>query len=130
MNTPKSGFGQVQHGATEMLETRVQRLEARLAAIVQADGSITLNSQRKVEINVSGNTLVIDSSGISLRGHGRLELVNSNKVVIHTATADITASQVRLNSGLVSATGIVKTPTLQATNVIASSYSPGAGNIM
>lgn len=128
MNAPKVSLGQTT--ASELLETRIQRLEARLAALVQADGSITLHSQRKVEINVAGNTLVIDSSGIVLRGQGRLELASANKVVISTSTADITASQVKLNAGLVSANGIVKTPTLQANSVIAASYSPGAGNIL
>ncbi len=113
----------------QLLEERVRKLEAQLAALVQPDGSITLNSNRKVEIKVGVNTLVVDSSGIVLRGAGRLELNNSNKVIVVTSTADISASMTVLNSSMVRCSNVLKADTLQAVNVVASNYTPGAGNI-
>lgn len=43
--------------------------------------------------------------------------------------ADITAGAVNLNAAMVNATGVIRTPTLIADSVVASSYTPGAGNI-
>lgn len=128
MQKPPVG-AQATQAPLQLLEERVRKLEAQLAALVQPDGSITLSSNRKVEIKVGVNTLVVDGSGIVLRGAGRLELNNSNKVIVVTSTADISASMTVLNSSMVKCSNLLKTDTLQAINVVASNYTPGAGNI-
>jgi hypothetical protein len=41
----------------------------------------------------------------------------------------MTAAQARIDAGIVRASGVVACDVLQATSVVASSYTPGAGNI-
>ena len=48
---------------------------------------------------------------------------------LSASTAEITAGLVRVNAGMVHASGVVKCDTLIANSVVASSYTPGAGNI-
>jgi hypothetical protein len=70
--------------------------------------TITIDDAR-CEIRVEAPT------GIRLSAGGRVETE---------------ASQVVVNSGMAEFAGIVRCTTLIADNVVASSYTPGAGNVM
>lgn len=53
----------------------------------------------------------------------------SSPTSINGPTLDVNAPVVNLNSGMVNASGVVRAQTIIADSVIASSYSPGAGNL-
>ncbi|MDT7041462.1 phage baseplate assembly protein V [Candidatus Nitronereus thalassa] len=72
-------------------------------------------------MDTNGNVIKLTSSGI--------EISSSAKVKINASTLDVSAATVKLKAALVDCDGIVKCETMQAKSVIASSYTPGAGNV-
>lgn len=72
-------------------------------------------------VDDAGNTVRLSPSGI--------ELTSSGEVHIRASSVRITAASALADTGLWTFTSAVKTETLIADSVIASSYSPGAGNI-
>jgi uncharacterized protein involved in type VI secretion and phage assembly len=69
----------------------------------------------------SGNTLKMESSGITLQ--------TSSKLTIQASTIDISAGMVKVDSGMSKFSGVVKSDTVITNSVVSSSYTPGAGNI-
>lgn len=61
------------------------------------------------------------ASAVSVRPDGSLELV-ANRI-------EIRAASVALTTAMLQVTGVVRCDTLLANSVVASSYSPGAGNV-
>jgi uncharacterized protein involved in type VI secretion and phage assembly len=85
-------------------------------------GTLTEEGGGKIELSVMGSTTVtLESSGVTIQTGGTVK-VQGSKV-------DVSAGMVKVDSALADFTGIVKCSTLQATTVIASTYTPGAGNI-
>ena len=79
-------------------------------------------SAQKVSIEQSsGATVVLDSAGVSV--------TVPSKLSVTAATVELSASMVDLAAGMVKASGLVQCDTLIANNVVAASYTPGAGNI-
>ena len=72
-------------------------------------------------VDDDGNTVRLSASGI--------DLTSAGEVHIRASSVRITASSGLADTGLWTFTSAVKTETLIAESVIASSYSPGAGNI-
>ena len=75
-------------------------------------------SDSRNEVSVShpgGSTVKLDATG-------RVEFSASS-------TIRMTASKVELEAGMVEVSGVVKCDTLVATSVVASSYTPGEGNL-
>jgi uncharacterized protein involved in type VI secretion and phage assembly len=73
------------------------------------------DSAQRVEIvDANGNSIVLEPTGIS---------------VTAAAKVRITASMIEVESGVARFAGVVACDTLQANSVIASSYTPGAGNV-
>jgi hypothetical protein len=70
----------------------------------------------------SGNTIRLESSGITIQA--------SAKVVVNSSQLEISASMITVNAGMAKFSGVVQTDTLIANSVIASSYTPGTGNIL
>lgn len=75
----------------------------------------------KVEIVCAGNTIKIESSGISVQA--------AAKVSVQAPNVEVSAAMVKVDAAMSKFSGIVKCDVLQATTVIASTYTPGAGNI-
>lgn len=69
----------------------------------------------------NGNVITLTSSGI--------EISSSSKVKINASRLDVSAGSVKFNTGMVNCSGVVKCDTIKAKNVVASTYTPGAGNI-
>ena len=69
----------------------------------------------------NGNTIRLEPSGITIQA--------SAKVTVNASQLEISASSVTVNAGMSTFTGVVKADTLMANSVIASSYTPGTGNI-
>jgi uncharacterized protein involved in type VI secretion and phage assembly len=77
-----------------------------------------------IELDHSGGSSIkIDTQGISITA-------SSGKVTITAASSlDVSAPMVKVDAAMSKFSGMVKCDVLQATTVIASTYTPGAGNI-
>jgi uncharacterized protein involved in type VI secretion and phage assembly len=81
------------------------------------DGSAEI----KIE-DSNGNFIEMTSSGITINA--------AMKVTITAGTSlEINAPQVSVNAGMSNFSGTVQTPTIIATSVVGTTYTPGAGNI-
>ena len=69
----------------------------------------------------NGNTVKCEASGITIS--------TSSKLTISASTIDVTASMVKVSSGMSQFSGVVQCDTLITNSVVSSSYTPGAGNI-
>jgi uncharacterized protein involved in type VI secretion and phage assembly len=68
-----------------------------------------------------GNSITLDSSGITITA--------AAQVSVKAGQVEVSAGAVTVNTGMAKFSGVVQCDTLIANAVIASSYSPGAGNI-
>jgi uncharacterized protein involved in type VI secretion and phage assembly len=76
----------------------------------------------KIELSIpGGNQITIDSSGISVQ--------SSSKVSVQASQTEVNSGQVTVNAGVSKFSGLVQCDILQATTVIATTYTPGAGNV-
>lgn len=75
----------------------------------------------KIRMEAAGTTVTIDPKGVSIQTGGKVE--------VQASQVDVTAGQVNVNAAMSSFAGIVKCDVLQTTTVIASTYTPGAGNV-
>lgn len=75
----------------------------------------------KAEIRAAGCTVTIDSSGVSVE--------TPAKAKVQASQVEITAGMVTVDAAMAKFSGIVKCEVLQATTVVATTYTPGAGNI-
>lgn len=65
-----------------------------------------------------------------LGGAGSVVRAGAGAVDIEGPMVNINAGLTNVNSGLTNMSGVLRVETLVADNVVSSSYSPGAGNIM
>jgi uncharacterized protein involved in type VI secretion and phage assembly len=86
-----------------------------------ATATITDEDGGKVEIKAAGHTIRLDSAGVTVQ--------TSAKVSVQASQVEVSAGQVSVDAAISSFSGVVRCDVLQATTVIASTYSPGAGNI-
>jgi uncharacterized protein involved in type VI secretion and phage assembly len=86
-----------------------------------ASALLTDQGGGKVEIRAAGNTITIDSSGVSIQA--------AAKVNVQASQVEVSAGQVTVNAAMSSFSGVVRCDVLQATTVISTTYTPGAGNI-
>lgn len=84
-------------------------------------GILTDKGGGKIEFQAAGTTITVDSSGTSVQVPA--------KITVKAAQIEVTAGQVTVNSAISTFSGLVKCDILQATTVIGSTYTPGAGNI-
>jgi uncharacterized protein involved in type VI secretion and phage assembly len=84
-------------------------------------GTLTDEGGGKVELVTSGCTVTIDSSSVSVDA--------SSKVEVQASQVNVSAAQVSVNAAISQFSGIVQCDVMQANTVIASTYTPGAGNI-
>ena len=112
--------------------------QLRAAVVIQADGSVELYSPMNVTIAagkeacvVAGSKVTLDcySSGVTCSADGTLKLAASQPMKLNVPSLKVIASVVTLDTPLAKVTGTVKTDVLNANSVIATSYTPGAGNI-
>jgi uncharacterized protein involved in type VI secretion and phage assembly len=85
-------------------------------------GTLTDESGGSIKFeDTAGNSITIDSQGISLEA--------TAKVKIQASQVEVTAGMVKVDSAMADFSGIVKCTVLQATTVAGTSYTPGAGNV-
>lgn len=77
---------------------------------------------QRVEIrDANGNSIVLEPPGISIRCPAKLK--------VDAATIELSAGMLVVGAGMSKFSGVVQSDTLITNSVIASSYTPGAGNI-
>lgn len=69
----------------------------------------------------NGNRVTLDGAGVTIEA--------AAKVKVQAAQVEVSAGMVKVDAAMVDCSGIVKCQVLQATAVISSSYTPGAGNV-
>lgn len=75
-----------------------------------------------IEISdTSGNRITLQPTRVSIQSSSQVEIVATE--------VTISAAVVNVNTGLAKFSGVVQTDTLVANSVVASSYTPGAGNV-
>jgi len=71
--------------------------------------------------DTNGNSISLENGSVTVKAPGKL--------VLKAAMIELDGSVVQINAAMVQCSGIVKADTLEATNVVASNYTPGAGNL-
>jgi uncharacterized protein involved in type VI secretion and phage assembly len=96
---------------------------AKITIEVPGGVSATLSqtSGGKLTLEAAGNTITMDTQGVTVRA--------GSKVSVTAGQVEVSAGQVSVNAAMSSFSGIVKCDVLQATTVIGSTYTPGAGNV-
>lgn len=86
-------------------------------------GKLTDASGGTIELsNSGGSSIKIDSQGITINSASKVKITASGQV-------EVSASMVKVDAAMSKFSGVVKCDVLQATTVVASTYTPGAGNI-
>jgi uncharacterized protein involved in type VI secretion and phage assembly len=84
--------------------------------MTDSQGSITFS-------NAQGTTITIDASGVTISAPtGQLSVTAASSI-------SLTAPQLTVNAASSTFSGIVTCPTIIATSVVGTSYTPGAGNV-
>jgi len=69
----------------------------------------------------NGNALTLDAAGVTV--------TSVATVTVQASVVEVSAASVTVNAGMTKCSGVVQCDTLVANSVVASSYTPGAGNI-
>jgi uncharacterized protein involved in type VI secretion and phage assembly len=77
-------------------------------------GSVTVEDS-------NGNSVKLETAGVTVTA--------AAKVTVTAATAEISAATLTVNAGMTTFSGVVQAPTVIASSIVSSSYTPGAGNI-
>ena len=90
----------------------------------------TPGGQRVTLSDGPGSVRVEDANGNSVElATGGVTVTAASRVVVKAAQVTVSAGTVQVDSAMTRFSGIVQCPTLIATSVVASSYTPGAGNV-
>lgn len=91
----------------------------------------TAAGQRITLLDSPGSILIEDANGNSLRLEpSGITIQAAAKVVLAASQLEVSAAMVTVNAGMAKFSGVVQADTLIANSVIASSYTPGTGNIL
>lgn len=101
------------HAGAETLTLRTPHNQTIM--LTDGDPGIAISDQ-------NGNTIRLDPAGITIS--------TAAKVVINASTIGIASGMVTIDAGMSRFSGVVQADTLIANSVIASTYSPGVGNVL
>ncbi|HET8745630.1 MAG TPA: phage baseplate assembly protein V [Ramlibacter sp.] len=107
----------------------------RIAIVEESDATATIvcetpqgvkltlsdESGGQVKVECAGNTVVIDTQGVSIQA--------AAKVKVQAAQVEVSAGMVKVDAAMSQFSGVVKCDTLITNSVVSTSYTPGAGNI-
>lgn len=97
--------------------------QAKISLSTPGNVSATLQqtSGGSLELSAANSTITIDSQGVTIRTQAKL--------TVQASQVQITASTIDVNAAISTFNGIVKATVVQASTVIANTYTPGAGNV-
>jgi uncharacterized protein involved in type VI secretion and phage assembly len=84
-------------------------------------GELTDAEGGKITLTAAGTTMTADTSGVSVQ--------TSSTVQIQASQVQVSSGQVTVNASMSRFSGVVQCDVLMATTVVASTYTPGAGNV-
>lgn len=84
-------------------------------------GELTDSGGGKIKFVAAGTTITVDSSGVAVQ--------TPSKVQVQASQVDVSSGQVTVNAAMSSFSGVVRCDVLQASTVIAATYTSGAGNV-
>lgn len=128
----------------EQLTARLKALEQQVANLmerVHQDGAGNIHIATDGNISLHGKEILIEGSNkaslrvglgseIELNSAGDATITAMGRAAMNAAAQVVfTAATVKLDAAFVQASGVFKADTIQATNVIGSNYTPGAGNV-
>lgn len=117
---------------------RYKRIRSRNGVVITLDDqqgqeTLTLETpggQTVTLKDVPGEITVEDSNGNSIKLDPQSITVQAaNKVKVTAAQVEVSAGMVKVDAALAKFSGMIKCEVLQATAVVGTSYTPGAGNI-
>ena len=90
----------------------------------------TAGGQRVFLSDDPEGVLIEDSNGskVTLKD-GNVEVEAGGRVTVSAAQVEVSAGAVSIDTGLLSVSGVVKCSILQTETVVATTYTPGAGNV-
>lgn len=80
-----------------------------------------LDQGSRLVCTAGGATVTLSPAGVTIETGGKVE--------VQASTMKVSAGMVTVDAGMSSFSGVVKCDTLIATTVVASTYTPGAGNV-
>lgn len=95
-------------------------IELRTAGGVRA--TLTDENGGKIELEAAGSTLTIDSQGVAI--------ATGNRISMDASQFDVSAGQVSISSAVSQIAGLTLCDFVQTGTAVASTYTPGAGNIL
>jgi uncharacterized protein involved in type VI secretion and phage assembly len=115
--------------------TLVGREGTRIAIVEERNGQPTISLSTpggvrfeitdagggRIECRGAGVTITVDSGGVSIQ--------SPSLVKVQASQVEVSAGMVRVDAGMSRFSGVVQCDTLITNTVVASSYTPGAGNI-
>lgn len=104
-----------------ILEERSGQETISLTTPAGVKGVLTDDGGGRIELEAAGSKIVIDSSGVKIE--------TGAKVGVQASQVEINSGQVTVNAAISTFSGIVRCDVLQATTTIATTYTPGAGNV-
>jgi uncharacterized protein involved in type VI secretion and phage assembly len=84
-------------------------------------GELTDKSGGKIEFKAAGTTITVDSGGVSVQ--------TPSKVKVQASQVEVTSGMFKVDAAMSKFSGVVKCDVMQATTIIGTLYTPGAGNI-
>lgn len=86
-------------------------------------GKLTDEGGGKIDLSLPGGVtrITLDSSGVTVQTSGTTQ--------VQASQVNVTAGQVSVNSAVSKFSGVVQCDVMQATTVVAQTYTPGAGNV-
>ena len=96
---------------------------AKITVSVPGNVSVKLDqaSSGSLTLEAAGNKITLDSQGISIQG--------TSKIAMQAGSIEAKASTVDVTTPVASFSVMVKASVVQATSVIGTTYTPGAGNV-
>lgn len=85
------------------------------------NATFTQESGGKIELSTNMGTITIDSQGITVQA--------SSTVKVEAARVNVSAATVNVDAAMATFSGVVQCQTLLTTTCVATTYTPGAGNV-
>lgn len=121
----------------QQLEDALQRIAALEERLARFEGTLTVNTDGSVELRSEGqlrfvavNNLLLEAGANYIElGITGIDVVSPAMLKLEGSTVRTQAALLQNNAAMVENSGVLRCDTLIATSVVASSYSPGAGNV-
>lgn len=124
--------------APPTLDQAMQRIEALEERLARLESVLSVNSDGSVQMSATGQLRIVATNHILLEaGANFVELSIVGAEVAAAGQLKLNAAETRVQSGMVNVSaamsqfsGVVRSDTLVTNTVVASTYTPGAGNLM